>query len=580
MKRTQWLIVLTALALGVVGCGDDDVMTDGGMDAGRDGGGVDSGMDAGRDAQMMDDAGDDAGEDDAGTDDGGTDAGMDDGGTDAGMVIPDGLAEVRAATIGAHDPALEVRGVTVTYVRSAIGEDPAGFFVQAAPTGPAVFVTAAAGLDPVVAVGDVLDFDVTETANLTGVLHVSAATNFMRSATGTSVAGLVQDLSSAADLVSAVEDYVSELVTVEATITSHSPTSGPDHDAYGIDTAAITGNDGLQLRVAESLITSLGLGTTAAVGCEVTVGPSPLWRYQEDATDRAQLMGYDAADITVEECPALQVVGAMAVDPTTVQVTFSRPVAGAEAGDFTFTGGLTASVIAVSADGLTVTVTLTSGMMMDADYTVTVAGVTDAGDMDAIDDTADEAMFTGIGACPIATGLIINEVDYDNPLGSTADNAEYLELFNGSTSAIDLTGYSVVLVNGSNGSTYETISLSGSLPAGGYAVVGPPGFTVPGGTLFFAFGGATNRIQNGAPDAIAVLDGSNAVVDLFVYENGSDSFMATVGGASVEFVRGTHTSAADSNADEGSLSRVPNGCFSGNDATDWVFGPLTPGAAN
>lgn len=578
MKRIQWLIVLTALALGV-GCGDDDVMTDSGVDAGRDGGGVDSGMDAGRDAQTMEDGGDDAGGDDAGgddagMDDGGTDAGMDDGGTDAGMVIPDGLAEVRAADVGAHDPALEVRGVTVTYVRSAIGEDPAGFFVQAAPAGPAVFVTAAAGLDPVVAVGDVLDFDVTETANLTGVLHVSAATNFMRSATGTSVAGLVQDLSSAADVVTAVDDYVSELVTVEATITSHSPTSGPGHDAYGIDTAAITGNDGLQLRVAESLVTSLGLGTAAAVGCEVTVGPSPLWRYQDGATDRAQFMGYDAADITVEECPALQVAGAMAVDPMTVQVTFSRPVAGAEAGDFTFTGGLTASSIAVSADGLTVTVTLASGMMMDTDYTVTVAGVTDAGDMDAIDDAADEAMFTGIGACPIATGLIINEVDYDN-VGD--DDAEYIELFNGSASALDLTGYSIVLVNGSNGLTYGPVSLSGSVAAGGYVIIGSAGLTVPAGTPFFMLSAA---LQNGAPDAIAVLDASNAVVDLFVYENGDDSFMATVGGASVEFVRGTHFGTADSNTMEGSLSRVPNGCFSGNDATDWTFGPLTPGAAN
>lgn len=433
MKRTQWIIVLAALALGVAGCGDDDSTVDGGLDAGRDGGR----LDAGPDSQVMDDAGDDAGDDDGGMGDGGMDDAGDAGMTDAGMT-DDGIAAVRGAAVGAQSPALEVRGVTVTYVRPVIGEDPAGFFVQAERTGPALFVTAAAGLDPVVAAGDVVDFDVTETADYNGVLHVSMATSFSRSSTGASLTGLVQDVSSAADLVSAVGDYVSEYVLAMGTLGAFNASSGTGHDAYTFETAGVTGNDNLQLRLAETSVVSLGLGGAAGTGCEVTVGPSPLWRFRNAAgtTDRAQLMGYADADIVVTDCPDLTVVGAEATNSDTVVVTFSRPVDGAAAGDFALTGGLTVSSIVVSADGTQVTLTLGAPMMQGTSYTVTVTGVTDAGDGDAIG-TPNSAMFTGVGPSevPGAGDLVITEVFYNFLAAAVTDDTdrEWIELHNPST---------------------------------------------------------------------------------------------------------------------------------------------------
>jgi len=72
----SWGVLALIGAIGI-GCGDDDVTTDAGLDAGRDGGAMDAGLDAGED-----DAGLDAGEEEAGVDSGtdsGTDASFDSG---------------------------------------------------------------------------------------------------------------------------------------------------------------------------------------------------------------------------------------------------------------------------------------------------------------------------------------------------------------------------------------------------------------------------------------------------------------------------------------------------------------------
>jgi hypothetical protein len=58
----------------------------------------------------------------------------------------------------------------------------------------------------------------------------------------------------------------------------------------------------------------------------------------------------------------------------------------------------------------------------------------------------------------VSTTLVVNEIDYDQP---GTDAAEFLELKNVSSSSIDLTGYSVELVNGNAGGAvvYQTINL-------------------------------------------------------------------------------------------------------------------------
>ena len=94
--------------------------------------------------------------------------------------------------------------------------------------------------------------------------------------------------------------------------------------------------------------------------------------------------------------------------------------------------------------------------------------------------------------------LWINEFHYDNTGG---DVGEFVEV--AGTAGLDLSTYDIVLYNGSNGTTYNTINLSGTMPNEG------------GG--FGAVSEAISGIQNGSPDGIALVNGS-IVLEFISYE--------------------------------------------------------------
>lgn len=103
--------------------------------------------------------------------------------------------------------------------------------------------------------------------------------------------------------------------------------------------------------------------------------------------------------------------------------------------------------------------------------------------------------------------VFINEIHYDNVSG---DVGEFVEIAN--TDGTDLTGWTVVLYNGSNGTVYGTATLSGT---GQLTALTIADFGVSG-------------IQNGAPDGVALVDAGGNVVQFLSYEG---SFTATAGPA-------------------------------------------------
>lgn len=165
--------------------------------------------------------------------------------------------------------------------------------------------------------------------------------------------------------------------------------------------------------------------------------------------------------------------------------------------------------------------------------------------------------------------LVINEVDYDQP---GTDAAEYLELKNIGTTAYPMDEVAVILVNGSGGApaTYLTISSDTwpDLAPGAYFVICANGSTPNCGHLATP---ATNLIQNGVPDAIAVVNTvTDEVLDVLSY-----------GGNVVGYVEGTGTTAVDVNSvDERSLNRWPDGTDTNNNDADFRLGCSTPGATN
>ncbi|MDC0675965.1 lamin tail domain-containing protein [Nannocystis radixulma] len=182
-------------------------------------------------------------------------------------------------------------------------------------------------------------------------------------------------------------------------------------------------------------------------------------------------------------------------------------------------------------------------------------------------------------ACP-TPGLVINEVDYDQP-GN--DNAEFIEILNTTGAPIDLTNHAVVLVNGANNTIAATINLNGMIAAGQYLVLANANFAVPPGALKVNI--SNGIVQNGGsdPDGIALVNkSSQKLIDALSYD-GSITAINIPGVGVVSLVEGMALPAnvIDNPAGAGSLARLPNGQDSNNAATDWKFtGTPTPGAAN
>ena len=146
------------------------------------------------------------------------------------------------------------------------------------------------------------------------------------------------------------------------------------------------------------------------------------------------------------------------------------------------------------------------------------AGETDAND--AYDPTIEwdgyaNNTFDGLGVhtadCDGALSAFINEIHYDN---EGADIGEAVEI--AGPAGTDLSGWSLVLYNGSNGSVYNTTILSGTIPnlGSGFGVIVvnyPP-----------------NGLQNGAPDGLALVDAGSNVIQFLSYEG---SFVAVGGPA-------------------------------------------------
>lgn len=162
------------------------------------------------------------------------------------------------------------------------------------------------------------------------------------------------------------------------------------------------------------------------------------------------------------------------------------------------------------------------------------------------------------------SAVIINEIDYDQP---GTDNAEFIELYNNGTSAISLDGFSLELINGNNGSGYRSIDLAGfSISANDYLVVCNDGGLV--GNCDYSFTSTNSWFQNGAPDAVGLMQNGD-IVDSLSYE-----------GLLAPYTEEDALTISDSNSDIMSIARINNGIDTNNNHADFGSGCITPGSAN
>ncbi len=90
-----------------------------------------------------------------------------------------------------------------------------------------------------------------------------------------------------------------------------------------------------------------------------------------------------------------------------------------------------------------------------------------------------------------------SEIHYDN---TGTDTGEALEVT--APAGMDMTGWSIVLYNGSTDVVYDTTTLSGVVSAAGAFTVTYP----------------SNGLQNGSPDGMALVDPSSTVIEFLSYE--------------------------------------------------------------
>ncbi|AKQ65388.1 Beta-hexosaminidase [Myxococcus hansupus] len=227
---------------------------------------------------------------------------------------------------------LVIHGAWITYIKQGVGNlanDPAGFFLQAERTGPALFVPVdPSTLTPVPHVGDRVRVTVNAKNVVNGQVRatLSGLSVLSRDA---SVSALLQDVS-AVDVTSGgtQPDYESEYVSITGTIGAPGfSASGDGHLQAPLTTVGVpsgsTSAASLRLRLVEPLRDDLALTS----GCEVTV-TSPLWVFMSGTQTRPaiQASGWKASDVTVRACPAPRVINAWAPGRNTVMVRFGRPL--------------------------------------------------------------------------------------------------------------------------------------------------------------------------------------------------------------------------------------------------------------
>jgi Bacterial Ig-like domain len=288
--------------------------------------------------------------------------------------------------------ALPVEDAYVTYLKPNVpGQtfDSAGFFVQADPAGPALFVNIdPTTLSPSPKVGDLLSFTVTAVSKNAGVRQANAIMGLAVSSSNNPLDTFVQDLTAKTDLVTALDSYESELSKLDATITGPFTGAGAGYLGATITTTGVAAStNNLKLRVPPALRDSKDLTN----GCVVHVGNTPMWRFNAAAEPSAWL----DAEVTVTSCPAPQVTSAHALDATTVVITFDRfiDVSSVTAGAFTFDNGLTVIGITLTAPNQ-VTIT-TSAQTPGTVYTVTVDATVKDTRGTAVDQTHNTAKFHG-----------------------------------------------------------------------------------------------------------------------------------------------------------------------------------------
>ncbi|MER2560656.1 MAG: lamin tail domain-containing protein, partial [Myxococcaceae bacterium] len=388
--------------------------------------------------------------------------------------------------------------------------EPEGFFVQATPTGPAMFVAVSPAVNGVAA-GDLVSFTVTAAGRNSGLRQVTAYTGFVRSSAGNPVSNYMQSIN-AVDFRDALNtnDWESRLISMNATVTQLGSAAGTGYRAMNVTTMGTPADAGTALRL--RLPVPLADAEDLQENCTISLTNGIFWRFNT----AAQPSAFYAANLTGSVCPAPRVLSARADTATTVVVSFDRNIAPATVAPAQFTfvsldGGaaLTPSAAVLSsAREATVTTTTMNG----AAYQVNCGtALTDTRGL-MLNAANSSSQFTGFSTGTCSPAVTISQVYGGGGNTGAPYTNDFVELRNRTANPVNLAGLSLQYQS-STGTTWNvSATLTGSIPANGYFLVqlagGANGVALPTADLVVT---ASPQNLSGTVGKVALVSGTSAL---------------------------------------------------------------------
>ena len=481
-----------------------------------------------------------------------------------GPPISQQISTVRLAAITCGQmpcaASLLVTGATVTYARAAFGSEPAGFYVQDDPQGPALFIESSA---PVPSAGDRVNFTVTQVELRSDGPRATSISGYSVSGSGFDLSPLVQDLSSASDLVSNLAGYSEELVSMQMTIAGDYSVAGTGFIQFPVNTVGISGNPALKLRIAQSLPSLQDITT----GCTIRMDRTPLG--QSGPWTTALPTVRQGQELSIMSCPSPKVTSANAVDSTHITVNFDRVIAPASVisdGSQFSIAGLT--VIGASVTASKAVTLVTTAQSSGFQYQITVANSVTDTIGDGIDPAANSALFTGAAAGLCSPTIVISQLYGGGGGIGSFYQSDFVELHNRSNVTASLNGWSIQY-GSSAGTTWQSFSLQGTIAPWGYYLIqlGP---VVPGTPL-------------PTPDGISTINMSAASGKVALVQNTtvlagacpvSSAIADLVGYGTTNCSEGSATSGLSTST---AAQRISSGCIDTNsNAADFLVGTPAP----
>ena len=342
---------------------------------------------------------------------------------DAGGSSSD-LATVDAYAVDGGLPAgttLDVSGPLVTYLKtSESASDPAGFFVQAEQTGPALFVAATGA-----SVGDRVSFTVTSATSWHELPEANGVANLTVLESGHDVSPLASDVSGIDFNTANLDPLAGVLITLDSEVAGQVTPANTGYEQAPLTTAGFP-SPSATLRFYAP--THVFTDDAIQPGCALHFSRGILWRYYTSA----QPAVWQDGDVSLGACVQPVVTGADSSDPTTVTVSFSEPLDPSTVNSGAFAiSGLTVSNAVLDATNSVVTLT-TSSQSPGAWYYVQVAGtVTDS--IGAPLGSPNSARFIGFSS---EATFRLTEVNPDVDAGSGGDLVELYAVKGGTTTGV------------------------------------------------------------------------------------------------------------------------------------------------